>query len=36
MNKYSLTAYNQLKEQGYDVIKAYNETTDVYLGIKKN
>lgn len=35
MIKYSLTAYNQLKEQGYDVIKAYNETTDVYLDIKK-
>lgn len=35
MVKYSLTAYNQLKEQGYNVIKAYDEITDTYLDIKK-
>lgn len=36
MIKYSLTAYNQLKKQGYDVIKAYDEQNDTYFDIKKN
>ncbi|ARR01157.1 MULTISPECIES: CDP-glycerol glycerophosphotransferase family protein [Campylobacter] len=35
MIKYSTTAYEQLRKLGYDVIKAYNETTDTYLDIRK-
>lgn len=34
MIKYSLEAYKYLKEQGYDVIKAYDEVSNTYLDIK--